>query len=394
MRVAIVNCNRRRIGGAESYIETVANGLTERGHELAFVHEIDGPSDRRQIKLPAAVPVFSVSDVGSDEAIAQLKSWKPDLIFSHGLVDRSLESATLGIAPAIFFAHGYYGTCISGSKTWTYPETKPCDRKFGFQCLLHYYPHRCGGLNPLTMIKEYRRQDSRLKTLQRYRMILTNSLHMQTEFRNHGLNAHAVRLIVENGRPPSVASEDKGWKLLFAGRMDRLKGGHMLLDSIPLLRKSWGQQFEIVFVGDGPARKDLEARASRIRGNDGGVNITFTGWVEREEYDALLRDCHLLVVPSLWPEPFGLVGLEAGSRGIPAAAFNVGGISDWLNDGVNGFLATGDIPTAEGLAQAITRCLSDKTTYARPCAKGQYKWQAALANRRTLMRSREISTSR
>jgi glycosyltransferase involved in cell wall biosynthesis len=46
------------------------------------------------------------------------------------------------------------------------------------------------------------------------------------------------------------------------------------------------------------------------------------------------------------------------------AAFDVGGIPDWLLDGVNGFLASGSPPTSEGLAQAIIKCLEDPATYA------------------------------
>ncbi len=80
--------------------------------------------------------------------------------------------------------------------------------------------------------------------------------------------------------------------------------------------------------------------------------------------DELLDSCDLQVVPSLWPEPFGLVGPEAGLRGVPAAAFSVGGVPDWLIDGVNGYLAPGDPPTATGLAEAIVRCLRDPSEHA------------------------------
>jgi glycosyltransferase involved in cell wall biosynthesis len=78
-----------------------------------------------------------------------------------------------------------------------------------------------------------------------------------------------------------------------------------------------------------------------------------------------LGEADLLVVPSLWPEPFGLIGPEAGRFGVPAAAFDVGGISEWLHDGVNGALAPGNPPTARGLADAIVRCLRDPVLYAK-----------------------------
>ena len=79
----------------------------------------------------------------------------------------------------------------------------------------------------------------------------------------------------------------------------------------------------------------------------------------------LLDEADLLVVPSVWPEPFGLVGPEAGLHGVPAAGFAVGGIPEWLQDGVNGCLAPGDPPTTAGLADAIVRCLADPDTHRR-----------------------------
>ena len=46
----------------------------------------------------------------------------------------------------------------------------------------------------------------------------------------------------------------------------------------------------------------------------------------------------MVVVPSVWPEPFGIVGIEAMAYGKPVIAFDVGGISEWLEDGKTGFI--------------------------------------------------------
>ena len=69
-------------------------------------------------------------------------------------------------------------------------------------------------------------------------------------------------------------------------------------------------------------------------------------------------------MPSLWPEPFGLVGLEAGSAGVPAVAFASGGIPEWLHDDVNGCLAPADGQPAS-LAESIARCVATPETLAR-----------------------------
>src|SRR5256885_5474959 len=51
------------------------------------------------------------------------------------LMEPELEAEMLKVAPAVFFAHAYYGTCISGSKTFKFPNPMPCHRRFGWQCM-------------------------------------------------------------------------------------------------------------------------------------------------------------------------------------------------------------------------------------------------------------------
>jgi glycosyltransferase involved in cell wall biosynthesis len=147
--------------------------------------------------------------------------------------------------------------------------------------------------------------------------------------------------------------------------MDHLKGGDMLIDALPLVGQTLKGTLHVTFAGDGPTRKAWERHAARVQALSPNLKINFTGWVSEGDRESLWENCDLLVVPSVWPEPFGLVGPEAGLHGIPIAAFSVGGIPDWLSDGVNGCLAPGDPPTFEGLATAILTCLLDSENYGR-----------------------------
>ncbi len=138
-----------------------------------------------------------------------------------------------------------------------------------------------------------------------------------------------------------------------------------MLEALPRIRAALGSPLRVVFAGDGRERSGWEARAASLRAGDPGLRIEFKGWVEAGRRSALLREADLLVVPSIWPEPFGQVGPEAGLYGVPVAAFAVGGIPSWLTDGVNGLLAPGDPPTAVGLARAIVGCLDDPAFHQR-----------------------------
>jgi glycosyltransferase involved in cell wall biosynthesis len=71
-----------------------------------------------------------------------------------------------------------------------------------------------------------------------------------------------------------------------------------------------------------------------------------------------MKSVDILAVPSLWPEPFGVVGIEAGYCGLPSVAFATGGIPSWLRPGLSGELAPTP-PSVGGLADAIVRALRD-----------------------------------
>lgn len=368
MRIAIVYSNRRKVGGIEEYLAKVMPELSRLGHRLAFLHEVEGPAEREQIEMPLETPILNVSESGVERAIIRLREWRPDLIYCHGLMDSRLESEMLKVAPAIFFAHGYYGTCVSEAKAFKYPVIRPCERRFGWQCLLHYYPHHCGGLNPATMLKLYNLQSNRLEALHRYALIVSHTDHMVNEYIKHGLPAEPVYNFPysEDLEETCVDSHARqSWRLLFAGRMDRLKGGGVFLDALPEVIARIDLPLQVTFAGDGLERENWQQTAARMLAGNEKLNIEFVGWMDQNRMRSLLSDADLLVVPSLWPEPFGLIGPEAGMMGVPAAAFAVGGIRDWLTDGVNGFLAPADPPTSSGLAQAIIKCLRDPARYAR-----------------------------
>lgn len=364
MRIAIVNWSRRKLGGAEAYIDSIIPGLTSSGHEVALFHEVDEPTSRDEIFLPPDAPGWCVNKAGAENALAGLREWSPDVIYAHGLLDPDIEARTLQVAPAVFFGHSFYGMCISGSKSWSNSRVRPCHKVFGPACLVHYFPHRCGGLNPLTMFKEYNRQQTRLDLLRKYKYVIAGSEYMRSEYASHGLNSLHVPLFADDFTPSSdpLLSLSQ-WKLLFIGRMDHLKGGLTFIESLPHILTALNRPLHVTFAGDGPDRELWQQRAGSLQKNYQELSFEFPGWISGEARNSLLATSDLLVVPSQWPEPFGLNGPEVGLRGVPAAAFDVGGISDWLKDGINGYLAPSDPPTPEGLAEAVIKCLSDPTVY-------------------------------
>ena len=117
--------------------------------------------------------------------------------------------------------------------------------------------------------------------------------------------------------------------IIFIGQLIRGKGADLLLEALSILRIPWHAKI----VGDGSDRALLETQASRLGIRD---HLEFTGWLEKPE--ELLPQSDVAVFPSRWQEPFGLAGAEAQAHALPVVAFDVGGVREWLEDGVTGFV--------------------------------------------------------
>ena len=373
MRIALANCHRQVVGGAESYIKGVVPELESAGVELALLTQVESATDRERIELSAGAPVWSVREIGEQAGLDAMRAWRPDVVYVHLVESPALEARLLDAAPTVLFAHAYHGMCISGEKTFKLPDVRPCARRFGWQCLPHFYPRRCGGLSPITMWRDYLKQSARHSLLPNYSAIVTASEHMRRELVANGAKPERVHKLpppvnaafAESCNQPLANRPPSTWRLLFAGRMSRLKGVEVLLDAMPSVAATLNSQIDLTLIGDGPDRAELEEKAQRVPFRDRRIKVRMAGWMSPQKLRAALGEADLLVVPSLWPEPFGLVGPEAGRFGVPAAAFDVGGISEWLRDGVNGELAPGNPPSAQGLADAVVRCLRDPAVHQR-----------------------------
>jgi glycosyltransferase involved in cell wall biosynthesis len=140
--------------------------------------------------------------------------------------------------------------------------------------------------------------------------------------------------------------------IIYAGQITRGKGVDLLLESLAMVR----EPFECLIFGDGNHRAFCERLSCRLGLAE---RVHFKGYAPPRELDGYRREASLAVVSSVWPEPFGAVGVEAMRHGLPVVAFDAGGIREWLIDGYNGWL----VPWMDrtGFAARIEELLCDKT---------------------------------
>jgi glycosyltransferase involved in cell wall biosynthesis len=366
LKIFVATLARSLLGGVETYLKSVIPLLTRAGHEVTLAYEQEAAPGVPRICGDEARPVH----LTPNWKLSSHASERPDVVLLNGLWDPEIEERLAAWAPTAYFAHNFWGVCISGSKRWGRPTPKTCTRRFGFGCLVHYLPHRCGGLNPAVALRMFGDQRRRLATIARCQTVLVASNYMRSEYERHDVDPHRIHVLPYFVAPPPDGSPwDAGLeerpsvlRLLFLGRITRLKGLEYLVRAAHEFQSRDGRRCTVVIGGDGPALGEIQVEAKRLN-----VPLECHGWVDTTRRDELIQKATLLVIPSTWPEPFGLVGLEAARLGRPAVAFKVGGIADWLEPGVNGEFA--DAPAnASALAAALSRAVSSPAHYRSLCA--------------------------
>jgi len=145
-------------------------------------------------------------------------------------------------------------------------------------------------------------------------------------------------------------------RLLCLGRVVEEKGFDVALDALALLVDRIPQA-RLIIAGDGPARSALEEQALRLGIVDA---VEFTGWVDPENIPKLVNTASVVVIPSRWQEPFGLVALDAALMGRPVVAMQVGGLPEVVVHGQTGLLV--ELENARALAEAITLLVEQPQT--------------------------------
>lgn len=141
-----------------------------------------------------------------------------------------------------------------------------------------------------------------------------------------------------------------------------------VLDRFPAAR--------LVVAGEGGERGPLDELVGRL-GLEGSVE--FLGPVEPGHVPALLDSATVVVVPSRWVEPFGLVALEAALMARPVVATRTGGLAEIVVDGETGFLVDREAPNsiAEGVIALLESPVKAQhmATRARQRALDEFGWE-------------------
>ena len=174
--------------------------------------------------------------------------------------------------------------------------------------------------------------------------------------------------------------------LLFAGRLEPLKGADTLLGAVATLCEE--ERFDDVVTlvigedsGDGSVAGGERRRLEAVAGDSGlGSRVRFLGAVEHEDLADYYKLADICVVPSR-TETFGLVALEAQALGTPVVASAVGGLTEIVEDGQTGLLVPDRDPPAFAAAIASLRddpALRDRMGEAARVRAATFTWTRAV----------------
>jgi colanic acid/amylovoran biosynthesis glycosyltransferase len=152
---------------------------------------------------------------------------------------------------------------------------------------------------------------------------------------------------------PTVPIPDSP-RLVCVGRLAGQKAHHLLLQAVALLREE-GIAFELVLIGDGPLRGDIERLIDRL---GLGTHVRITGYISSEEVRREILEARALVLSSL-AEGLPVAIMEALALGRPVVSTSVAGIPELVRPGVCGWLVPPG--SVEDLSEALREVLAAST---------------------------------
>lgn len=362
------------VGGYALSCQAIVDQFRRRGHSVyvltsdARLPDVpdgdDDPADDvhrdlyfwfRQLGRAPKVPHFSVRERVRHERHNQrtmsdaLASWRPDVVSVWEMGAMSLTTLTLveraGV-PMVITLHDYWPQYALDWDPWL----RVFER--------HPWTGRLRA--PLGMVTEA--PDLSKAAVSTISRSLRDELTKKGRWRF--ADAEVVHFGIDLQSFPVTDYQDRGWnwRILYVGRLDVAKG----LRTLAMATRQFPLDTSLEIIG--PGDPDMRAMVKDVIGEPRASEHVRFSTCARSELASRYRAADVLVFPSEWDEPFGLVPLEAMACGVPVVATGTGGSGEFLRDGDNCVLfPPGD---ADGLAAAVRRLAGDPALRERIVQEG------------------------
>jgi glycosyltransferase involved in cell wall biosynthesis len=365
MRILLINKYHFLKGGAERAYFDAAKVLTDAGHEVAFFSTRDtknfptewdayfirgaeygesGQSIVEKLRLAGNILWNREAARNLDRLI---DDFRPDVAHLHNIYHQLSPSVIRTLhrrhVPMVMTLHDYklvspnYSLFVRG-KIWNHAS--------GFRCIVD----RCvkdSFAKSLVCVAE-RWLHSLMRCYSLVDAFIAPSRFLAEKFSEFGFR-HPISLISQPLVPFPERMDDSGIRkdrILYYGRISPEKGIEVLIEAIGLL----GNKPDVRIAGSGEATY-VESLRRKVSDLGLSASIAFIGPKYGHDLDAEIHEANAVIVPSVWYENMPYVLLESLARGRVVIASDIGGMSERIENGANGFLfRLGD---SADLAQAI-----------------------------------------
>ena len=345
-------------GGAEYSIKKLAEGLTGRGHEVHVL--CDNPSGdmddtvngvfvhRRAMRCLRESPSIITK---IERAVTELYNRRNGKI---------IEDVIDAVCPDVV-----YTNCLEHISPIAWRVVKKRGIKIVDTQRVYILLEMAGGKYKVgnNLWKSVNRKMSELVDETAFISCFTKDKFLLEGFfrnANHSVIYNSIdydELSVKERIHSHISKTDSIFHCIYLGSLAEHKGVLTLLKAFSQIEND---TVRLHFAGDGPL-KDQVLNAAK---ND--PRIVFHGWLDETAMNALLDQCDAVICPSIWPEPFGRVVLDAYKHGLPVIASRSGGLAETVEDGMTGIQVTP--ANAKELTDAIERLHSDHNFYIHCCS--------------------------
>lgn len=356
-------------GGAEISLKLIVEGMQAKGHDVSVLSLVPEPGLRSE--RVNGVTVYRAGLRNSYWPFTAERPGKFRRLAWHlrDRYNRSMQGYVREVLrleqPSVVSCHNLVGWSIA---TWD----EVCRARIPIVQVLHdmyllspnstlyskgYSTPRQGLLSRL-LRRGYSRQSNKVAA------VVGISRSILERFGAYGYFSKVPRYVVRNARVVPLANqlrmrrEGQPLNVGYIGTLSAVKGIEWLIDQF----KQSGIEGSLLIAGQG---KDEDVQYFRTLA-EADSRIVFVGYVAPADF---YPEIDVLVVPSLWEEPLGMVAVEGLANNLPVIASNRGGLRETVTDGSNGILCDPDDP--DSLSHALRRIWQDVDLYNRLAAEAR-----------------------
>ncbi len=345
LRVVLVHSYYRERGGEGVVFENERDLLRSHGHKVySFVRHNSALTD---FPVHKAARLTVWNGCAERRLRALIQESGADVVHFHNTFPYISPAAVRGAHAAgvavVATLHNYRLMCPAGTMLLNGRQCSKCTNTLGIaNAVTHgcYRDSRLASLAASSSTLVHRLTGTWSKHVHRFIAI---SEHVASRHEAHGFFQGRMSVKPNFVVPDPGPGRGDGDFVLYVGRLTPEKGVRTVLEAAPSILPSC----TVRIVGKGPLNEEV-ARAANEH-----PRLLWRDEIPHRDVLDLMGQAKVVLVPSLWEEPFGRTVIEAFSRGTPVIATDGGAIPEMVRDGQNGFLVPPGDPSA--LAEAVRR---------------------------------------